>query len=234
MKLKNKCRTRCLLPTVLSMIMLTMIGLSCSKMNDTYKDFLSDGERIYVGKADSVNVYPGKNRLLLSWLAISDPKIKSAKIYWNNRTDSLAVAIHKSPKIDTVNVLIDDLSENAYSFDIIIFDDEGNRSIVVNATGSVYGDQYQQSLLTRPYSSVEWQDDVLAIAWGAASTGAIGSEIEYAAKNGAQKKLYMPVDADTTKISDLGEHAELRYRTLFMPDSLAIDTFYTDYHKILY
>src|SRR3546814_2920667 len=76
--------------TTLSMICLAFVLVSgCAKQDDTYRQFLDKGEIVYVGKADSVQVFPGKNRLKLSWLILADPNVSKAKVFWNNHSDSL-------------------------------------------------------------------------------------------------------------------------------------------------
>jgi hypothetical protein len=49
--------------------------LACSKMDDTYDDFIKDGEIVYVGRVDSARAYPGNNRMDLSMLLTADPRI---------------------------------------------------------------------------------------------------------------------------------------------------------------
>lgn len=216
------------------LIWLLPLLAACSKMDDTYRDFIRDGERVYVGKADSVTLHPGENRILLTWLAISDPKIAFAKVYWNNRTDSAQVAIDKTKGIDTVRLLLSDMEEGDYSFDIITYDTKGNSSIAINAAGRVYGEVYQRSLLVRPVREVAFQAGKATISWGVAAEGAIGTEIEYTDRSGVARIARSGVDSDTTQIGDYrrGASFPFRYRTLFMPDTLAIDTFYTAWNEM--
>src|SRR3546814_12167236 len=77
----------------------------CAKQDDNYRQFLEKGEIVYVGKADSVQVFPGKNRLKLSWLILADPNVSKAKVFWNNHSDSLEIPLIKSSGIDTVEIV---------------------------------------------------------------------------------------------------------------------------------
>src|SRR3546814_11645609 len=98
--------------TTLSMICLAFVLVSgCAKQDDTYRQFLDKGEIVYVGKADSVQVFPGKNRLKLSWLILADPNVSKAKVFWINHSDSLEIPIIKSSGIDTVEIVITGLDE---------------------------------------------------------------------------------------------------------------------------
>src|SRR5690606_26589276 len=88
---------------------------SCGKMDETYKEFIEGGERVYVGKADSAVTFSGRGRVQLQWLAVADPKIVQAKVFWSNRSFSKELAIDKTAGTDTVRVMIDDLPEGEYS-----------------------------------------------------------------------------------------------------------------------
>ena len=69
---------------------------SCKKMDDIYREFYESGETVYVGKADSIKVRGGNERVELTWLLLSDPKVASYKVYWNNpyagKRNSVSVA----------------------------------------------------------------------------------------------------------------------------------------------
>ncbi len=206
-----------------------IICAACGDMNETYKEFLKGGERIYIGKADSLKVHPGNHRLQLSWLAISDPFISHAKVFWNNRTDSLMVTINKTENIDTVNVMVQELAEGDYSFEVITFDDRGNSSVAVQAIGQVYGENYISSLLNRPITSYQVETDSITLVWGAYRPGAFATEILFKNTEGKEQTIRAPVTDNATKLGLFESENELKYRTLYLPDSLAIDTFFTDF-----
>ncbi len=210
---------------------------SCSKMDDTYHKFWDEGEHIYPASADSLKSFSGKDRVKLQWLIVGDPTIRKAVIYWNNRADSMVVPINKdnAAGIDTMNVFIDNLSEGTYSFEVFTFDQYGNRSVEANTTGKVYGDSYANSLLTRIVENNSYLNNILNIQWGApADASSLGAEIEYTDTDGNKTTLLVDPDAETTTINDFGFSYSkyFKYRTLFLPDSTAIDTFYTDYDSV--
>jgi len=198
-------------------------------MNETFKEFLKDGERIYIGKADSLKVHPGNHRLQLSWLAISDPFISHAKVFWNNRTDSLTVAINKTEHIDTVKVLVTELAEGDYSFEVVTFDDRENSSVAVQAIGRVYGENYIASLLDRPIASYQVGTDSITLVWGAYRQGVFATDILFKDKEGEEQIIRVSVADPATKIGLFESETELKYRTLYLPDTLAIDTFFTNF-----
>jgi hypothetical protein len=199
-------------------------------MDATYKDFIEGGQIIYPGKADFLRVYSGRERLILAWPASTDPKVEYAKIYWNNRTDSVEVPLEGMVAgQDTVVVPFNNLAEGSYVFEIFTFDTDGNRSVKVETLAQVYGDSYESKLLSRPIEEAQLDDNILNITWGAApDASAIGSEITYTDINGVEQTLFIPGTEPITEIPEFA-FGTMEHRTLYLPNEWAIDTFYTDY-----
>src|SRR5690606_30231061 len=119
----------------IAILLMLVWVVSCQKPNHAYKEFLKGGERVYVAKADSLQAFPGKNRVQLQWLLLSDPTVRSAKIYWNNRMDSLELPLEKGPSVDTVSVVVAGLEEGGHNFEVITLDGKGNTSVVQSVFG---------------------------------------------------------------------------------------------------
>lgn len=216
---------------------LAFLIASCTKINDTYHDFWKNGENIYPASPDSIRVHSGKERIKVSWLTIGDPSISKAKIYWNNKTDSLVVPIKRDGKssVDTIHVMLENLPEGFYAFDIYTYDDQGHQSVVANVVGHSYGQSYSNSLLSRLVSNAFYINDTTTIVWGSpADATSIGVELEYKDTTGATRQLSIGPDADSTFISDFAftSGSSVSYRTLYLPDSTSIDTFYTKYETV--
>ena len=205
---------------------------ACSKMDATYKNFIK-GSIVYVGSADSLQIHSGKNRLQLSWI-VFDPTATGAKIYWNNKSDSLDVPMHISGESDTIMVSLDDLPEGSYSFDIYLYDDKGNTSVKASAVGEVYGDEYIESLLARPITSALYDNGTVEINWGTADETVIGTEVTYLDSAGLTHVVRVSVDSLVTVLEkfDFSVRDTFGYRTLYVPDSISIDTFYSAYQTI--
>src|SRR3546814_454742 len=167
---------------------------ACSEMDDTYDGFLKEGEIIYVQGADSLVIRPGYKRVELSWLALSDPTVTKAMVYWNNGRDSVEVPINKTTGIDTVRVMIDNLQERIYTFEIVTYDNDGNKSVPSIGNGESYGDNYQNSRLPRlVMSALYFEDtDTLEVIWGPVDPTAIIAELQYTDTIGNQQMLTIP------------------------------------------
>ncbi len=213
------------------------ILISCSELSeiDDYKKYAEGGEISYTGKIDSLQMFPGKNRIKIRGLIISDPKVSEVRVYWNGGKDSLTKPLERTGGIDAVTVTIDNLNENIYNFEFRTFDDLGNSSIPVFETGSVYGERYQQSLSNRPVTLNELVENNLSIEFAEMdrNTGVIGTEIEYTSTNDSEQTIFVPIDSTSTFFDDFSSGSTYSLRTVFLPEPNAIDTFYTPYQTYI-
>lgn len=206
---------------------------SCGRMDDTYVQFLEGGEKIYVAKADSLKLKSGRNRIELSWLLLSDPKVKKYKIYWNQQRDSLENAVTKSDEVDTVRVIIDNLAEGNQTFQIFTYDDAGNSSVKAEISGRVYGTLYEKSLLNATISKVLRKSEDLKIIWNVNQpAGLTVTEIKYLDMTNNQRLILNKNFKDTTTLAQFPLKGDFEFRSGFLPDSLAIDTFYVDFTAV--
>lgn len=219
----------------LMIICTVMCGFySCDEMTDNYQQFMEGGEIFYPGKADSIAIYPGKYRIGLSWLILSDPSVSSAKIYWNNSKDSVRVPIERTTGIDTVHVILDQMLEQSYTFDIVTLDKQGNRSVSAEVIGYVYGDKYRSTLLNRAIKTFIYsEDEGVNIKWETADEGTVSEEITYQDTEGEVHTVNFEASLDSIWLRNYkASQGFVRISTVFIPDSMAIDTFKTATEQI--
>jgi hypothetical protein len=227
-------KTRHTQVAIIAVILLAIAA--CSKMDD-YKDtFLSSGEIQYTGKADSVKFHSGYKRVQLSWLILSDPKVTRAKVYWNYRKDSAEINIQRTAGVDTIRLMVGNLPEGTYNFEIFTYDKVGHSSIPSVITGKVYGERYEASLLYRGIDmgsssviNVMPPYHAAILVWRAynSTDGIIGMELKYKDEDDVQQTVVTPAEEGSTMLMKYVPGSAIEYRTLYKPDSLAIDTFYT-------
>lgn len=222
---------------------IAIILSACDKMEDGYMEFTKGGEKIYLGKADSVSTFSGRNRIKVSWLLISDPKINKSVIYWNEKADSAIVDVQRTDGVDTVNIMLNDMKEQTYNFEIYNYDGAGHSSIKEEAIGTVYGDNYASTITNRSFESTMYSPSAktVDINWYGAATEAVVVEILYTDVNGVQQtvKNYRtvvpinPINPTTfpavTNLPRYKKGTTFKYRTGYLPKENAIDTFYTAY-----
>src|SRR5690554_3295255 len=117
----------------------SVLVLSCGTNQETFEEFIRDGEIIYVGTADTVLVGSGYNKLRF-WVALNaDPKITKGILRTNDEsiTHEFGVARSKNGK-DTVSFDMD-IPEGEYTFGLFLMDDAGNSSVRKEVPARVYG-----------------------------------------------------------------------------------------------
>lgn len=221
-----------LINKIYSMLCIVLITgfSSCGDMDETYRHFWDKGEKVYPAPADSLKIFTGKNRVALSWNIYGDPNVNLAKIYWNNKSDSLQVPIQASGDKDSVYVIVDNLAEGSYSFVIYTYDTKGNRSVSRDGIGTVYGNIYERTLLPRFLQAANYKNGILTVLWGNMSDKtAIWSELSYKNISGAETKVIVKNNEETTIINDFDFESDptIKYRTVYVPPT-SIDTFYTN------
>lgn len=218
--------------TIRLIFVLTLIStfISCAKW-DEFKEYIKDGEVVYVGKLDSVKVFSGNERILVQAQVKPDPKIKKALMKWNDGKDSVILDITHNSVLEHYIPM----AEGIVSLELFTIDDKGNRSVAVPAIGRAYGPRYSAGLSNKLIASATIDNDNKAIIdWQEMdlSAGPIGTQVQYESSTGT-KTILVPVDQLQTVISDLAATTKsVSYRTLFLPQKTSIDTFYTDFSAI--
>lgn len=211
---------------------LILLTVSCSKMDDPYKDFWKDGEIVYPAVADSVMTYPGKNRIKLKWILRGDASIKNAKVFWDSGRDSISFPVTPTGGVDTLEVLLSDMPAGFYVFDIIHIDNKGNSSLTTSAVSDIYGNNYGEFLLNRTVDKAFFDDDTLEVSWqnNINESTFIGSQLAYVNKLGEDVSHIVESETSTTLLSDYDfskNSGVITSQSMYLPEPNAIDTFYT-------
>src|SRR5690606_27348115 len=156
------------------------------------------------------------------------------KMYWNNRRDSLEGTLQKTSEVDTIKVMVNNLSEGVHEFEIFLYDKLGNTSIRSSKIGRVYGERFQISMYNRIVGSLKRinsrQD--LEIAWVAADNLMVYSDIKYENTHGEEVISRLKPEDQIMILADFRNDGDFHVRTAYLPDTLALDTFYVDFERI--
>ncbi len=231
MRLYNKIRQ-----TICAVMAGTLL-LACTKLSDSYKDFIQGGEIYYPGRADSLKSFSGRNRIQLSWLLTSDPKITRTTVYWNNRADSAVIDVKRSTGVDTIKRLLSPIKEGTYTFEVFTYDNKGNRSVSVSKIANVYGDNYNVTLVNRTlnaYAMSKPVTDTALLDFYPGSPQHIGVDIRYKNLLGDSVTVLVPQKPDTIRVKLLKfkKGDAFLFRTMYKPEPTAIDTFYSAFEKV--
>ncbi len=213
----------------LAMVIVGIAALwSCDKMDATHKAYLPAEERVYVGKSNYLGKYPGRNRIRFALQKPTDPKAVSIKLLWNGGAGEQLVSVPAAGK-DTIFVLLNDLPEATYSFDIYAYDQEGRASVKTVVSASVYGEQYESSLLNRSLKRLFEHEGVPTIEWYGVDSTVVATELTYVDGTEVQQRLDVAPDEAMTALPDIKRGTAITYRTKYKPEATALDTFYTTY-----
>lgn len=208
------------------LMLLAIASQSCTDMNDLTDKYLDEGEIVYAAKVDSVGVRAGENRIQLD-IYVKAQRVENLRVYWNNYEDSVDVEI--GGKTGVFPVILDDMPESGYMFQLVSFDKFGNRSLEFEATGSSYGENYKNGLSNRSYTTefirYDMEGDSMVIYWGGTVRGAIGMELQYTDISDKTVRMEVPADTSTTTLYEL--KGNVSYNLRFLPEENAIDTFTT-------
>src|SRR5690606_39092317 len=218
--------------TCFSVLAVMFAVTACDDGDDAYKKYIPEDGTSYLGKAHSVVALPGNKRLQLSWQLSADPHVRKAKVFWNNGRDSLEIPVSNSGEPQEISILIEGLEERKYSFEIYTYDDIGNRSLPVEVNGEAYGDSYISGLANRSIASLELTGGQLYIGWetltGNSQTGKpLGVDLKYVGSDGDGRQTRIALADYQTILSDIKSGSAIEYRTMYLPDSSSIDTFYS-------
>lgn len=199
---------------------------SCTKEDD-YKKFAEGGEITYPGRVDTLITSPGNERISLLIALGNDPAVTRVRVYWNDRSDSAEMAVPPGPGKDTLEMIIEDLPQGQYNFNAFTYDNNGNVSVVKNGSGTVYGENYLKALSNRVIKSLQQSADgnKIIIEWNQPLTGETAIELKYTGADGDPKTLFVPNSELVTELPSYKGGSPLFYRSLFLPEPDAIDTF---------
>ncbi|GHV64821.1 hypothetical protein FACS1894199_03980 [Bacteroidia bacterium] len=221
--------------SLIACVVIFLVG--CAEMNDKHDEFLARGETVYIGKVDSVQAFPGKERLLLKY-RISDPRAKNVTVYWgvNDVYSKVLPVTQHAPgeALEEIFSAADGLTEGNYTFHWVSSDLNGNKSMVFESLASIYGSLYQERLLNRRIVETIPADngDLGITLAGSSSSEEIGIELFYTKMDGTEVTGYYPQAGTSISLLAVDYTKGVRYRTLYKPSPTAIDTFYVNISSV--
>ncbi|SEO94642.1 protein of unknown function [Mucilaginibacter gossypiicola] len=216
-------------------LLLLLAAWGCSKKNENYKELIKGSEIYYPGVIANANYRAGKLRTQLVWNPSPDPKIVKYKIYWNNKQDSLIIDATSHNPLDTVKVMVSNLTEGTYNFVVNSVDSDGHISIAKSINGvRVYGAIYAGGIFNRGYNAdnpftvdittgvVKLNFNQITLDSVTVNTKTIVTYIDNAGKT--QTTFLKPTDSIVT-INDFKFGTDVTYQSSYLPFRGAIDTF---------
>ena len=184
----------------MAMALLCLVVASCKDQKDIYQEWVKKGGYIYPEKANDLGFMRGYNRMLLQWQYPKDPSVTHATVYWTNRTDSLNIDYKDYAGKDTVNLVIDGLTERAYTFEVVNYDRDGNTSMVSEITATPYAENWLATHAEREIFSAEIVGDHALIQTGFGTDEMVKTQYRYVNAEGDTIYLDKPQDTKTASV----------------------------------
>ncbi|WP_106832007.1 DUF4998 domain-containing protein [Parabacteroides pacaensis] len=213
----------------MGIVLLSVCVVSCEDVMDIHKEFIKGGEIMYAPNLDSLAVYSGKNRIKLTCWLYNATFVETLHVYWNNGQDSLISLVSLKAGMDSVDVWIPGLKENAYTFEVFTKDKEGVESLKTTGFGSAYGDMFQSNLSPRTIKSHALINESGEIIWNSPDEKLYCTEVKYTRKDGMPAIIRTFPEDIKTECEEIDNAEGYTFRSLFLPEPTAIDTFYTDW-----
>jgi hypothetical protein len=199
--------------------------VSCEDFMDVHEEYIEGGEIIYSPKTDSVAFIAGRERIMFRFRLYNSPNVQSVNLYWNDDLDSLIVPVTPTTGLDSTDVILPDMPEKSYTFNVRTVDKYGHVSLTMTDFGTSYGAIFQSSLAHRRIRDVSITDKGGEITWFSAAENLVGNEVRYETNDGAKAVVRMPAGANAVLCPDAKTSSTFEYRSLFIPEEQAIDTF---------
>ncbi|KAA6341905.1 Sialidase [termite gut metagenome] len=201
---------------------------ACEGMMDFHQKHLEGGEIVYLPKPLSVDFLAGKNRVVLRMSLYNSPNVKTVDVYWNNGKDFLSVPLTLSIGLDTVYVPIPELEEKSYTFTVYTSDAYGNRSLPITGFGTAYGEMFQSSLVNQPIRRADLTEEGGLVQWSTTVDHLLLNEVRYLTKTGDSTVVKSVVGINPL-LPEVRAGSCFVYRSMFLPEPEAIDTFYVNW-----
>ncbi|MDF1571223.1 MAG: DUF4998 domain-containing protein [Bacteroidales bacterium] len=215
-----------------SLVILVLAGLfSCESMDELHYQFIKDGEVRYTTKMDSVKTYAGDSRVLITGILQEARGVEFIKVFYNDNQDSVVVDYERQSDLDSIEIMIDNLDEKSYSFNIYTGNSLGDRSIRVPAFGTAYGELYRKGLLSRIANSFEIRGTSnIAIDWLNSDELERGTDLVYADREGNTETVFVHQDSSETVMLNFGEG--IQFRSWYVPEPTALDSFVCEWNEL--
>jgi hypothetical protein len=150
----------------------TLLSLpACDDINSLHQKYIDQGETFYTGKVDSLEVFPGNEKVKFAWQLNSDPRITQTIIVWNDGADRDVADVNRTQSGILKMEKIVSVSEGIYDFELYTVDREGNRSLGQLRTVQIYGPKYISYLNNRRLTfSFDTTTSKVTIDWKAIET----------------------------------------------------------------
>ena len=136
---------------------LLALATSCGDMDSIHQDYL-DGEEVYAGKLDTLKVRPGYYRAQLEGQTQFLGNSTKIIIEYDNELEIYDI-INENISDGIYSMILPELEERSYEFNVTTQDENGNLSISQVVAGSAVGDIFISDQDPREINDFSFEDD---------------------------------------------------------------------------
>jgi nucleoid DNA-binding protein len=214
-------------PLILSIF---LVLASCTDTFEVHEKYLKDGEVIYTNKVDSLSTFSGNKRVKIAGYISNAFNVNEIVVYWNKGQNSQTFPYAKSANAtDKLELIIDNLEEQAYQFEVYSKDSDGNKSIKMTTFGSVYGETYRSNLEARAINTFSFTtvDNSATVKFKPSDELTRRTEIKYTNLGGVEVIKTLAPDVSVIVLDQLDIDRPVTYRTFYVPtlaDDMKVET----------
>lgn len=207
-------------------VMLIMAMWGCSDMDSIHEQYLQ-GEKIYAGKLDSLEVYSGYKRVKIEGLTRYLGNSTECVVEWEDQSQIFSI---DTVKKETFEVMVEDLEERSYEFQVYTLDEIGNKSVLQTCKGRVVGDNFKGSQQVRRITGFNFMDDVMYVNWADKSESefVIFTQINYANTEGGMTRDTVYPDDSAIELVNWKPLGKMEVVSAVISGPMGVDTIYLD------
>lgn len=209
------------------LVFLSFCLVSCDKQDDTYTQFVVPGGYNYPAKPAAVKTQSGYYRVALSWDIPRDPAVKSVKVFWDNRRNSMDVD-YASAVDGRVTAVVSELEDRSYTFSIINYDASGNQSLATEVTVAPYGDGWLSTHAERKIVKAQMNGTEAEITMGSPMDEMVSTKFRYRDSKGnvVESKESLSCSDNVIGLPDAMKGKLVEYQSCYCPVN-GIDTIWS-------
>lgn len=212
--------------SLLVIVILGITVIACEgDMESIHEEYLQ-GEKVYAGKLDSLRTETGFKRVKI----IGDTRFlgnsRQVIVEWEDQSRLFDIPDDYG---DEFEIIVDNLVERSYEFDLFTKDPSGNKSVKQVTTGRAVGDLFKSSQLPRRLTGFLVEDETYA-NWAdkAESEYVIFTEISYDNNAGGSTDAVVNPDDASTLLVDWKPLGNMEITSAVISGEMGFDTIYLD------
>lgn len=163
---------------ILTVPVLAVLAVSCGGQDEIYKEWVKKGGYDYPAKAINLSSVIGYQNVIVNWEKPMDPAVRTATLFWDNYAKSIDVDYADYPD-GKVSIEVGELEDRSYTFDIVNYDDVGNKSLAAEITVSPYGEGWMVSRSERTVTSARMEGRDAKIVMSKATDEMVATRFRY-------------------------------------------------------